>query len=200
MTRYCFIILLSFISIIANAQTNEPRVVIDNQVQFDEPYNLEPGQDDAYSIVAGTWQYSKPYVHADGTTFMGRLGKPIAKSKIKKKLDKAYKKLNIKKRWNSLTLNEDGTWEMKVMGVSTRGRYTYDPINETLTLKWNGIPLKSHTHRDGKKLYIAFDADRLLALLRIIGGISHSDALKAISTLSENYDNVMLGFEMKRAK
>ena len=152
---------------------------------------------EACSMVAGTWQYNKPYVHAQGATFIGKLGKPIAKSKLKKKLDKAYKKLKLNKGWSYMTLFTDGTWQMKILGATINGKYSYDPDNETLTLKWKGVPLKSHTHRDNDKLYMAFDADRLIAILRIVGNISHSDALKAIATLSDNYSNVMLGFEMK---
>ena len=161
------------------------------------PDSAETAKIEACNMVAGAWQYSKPYVHAEGTTLMGKLGKPIAKSKLKKKLDKAYKKLKLNKGWSYLILNDDGTWQMKILGATLNGKYTYDPDNERLTLKYRGIPLRSHTHRDKDKLYLAFDADRLIAILRIVGNISHSDALKAIATLSENYSNVMLGFEMK---
>lgn len=151
----------------------------------------------ACQMVAGVWQYDKPYVHADGASVMGKLGKPIAKSKIKKSLDKVYKKMKIKKRWNSMTLTEDGEWTMKVLGLSFGGSYTYDPEHEQLTLRWHGIPLKSHTHRDSKKLYIAFDMDRLLVVLSFISGMSSSETLKSLSFLSQNFRNVTVGFEMK---
>lgn len=153
---------------------------------------------EACAMVAGEWQYSKPYVHADGSSLIGKLGKPIAKSKLKKNLDKAFKKLKIKNRWNSMTLTADGNWEMRLLGMPMKGRYTYDPALQRLTLKWNGIPLKSHTHRDGKKLYVAFDTDRLLVILHVLSGLSHSETLKALSFLSKNFSNVMVGFEMKQ--
>lgn len=166
-------------------------------IPYNEDDSTETARIEACQMVAGTWQYSKPYVHAQGTTLMGKLGKPIAKSKLKKKLDKAYKKLKINKGWSYMILDSDGTWQMKILGATLGGKYTYDPENETLTLKYHGVPLKSHAHRDGKKLYLAFDADRLIAILRIVGSISHSNSLKAITTLANNYSNVMLGFEMK---
>lgn len=151
-------------------------------------------------VVAGEWQYDKPYVHADGATVMGKLGKPIAKSKIKKSLEKAYKKMKINKRWSSLTLTEDGEWKMKVLGLSFGGSFDYDMEEEQLTLRWHGIPLKSHTHCDGKKLYIAFDMDRLLVILNFISGMSSSEILKSLSFLSQNFRNVTVGFEMKALK
>lgn len=154
----------------------------------------------ACQMVAGTWQYDKPYVHAEGATVIGKLGKPIAKSKIKKGLNKAYKKMKINKRWNSLTLTANGIWEMKILGMPLKGAFTYDPEQEQLTLRWNGIPLKSHTHSDGKKLYIAFDMDKLLVILNLMSGIGHSETLKSLSFLSQNFRNVIVGFEMKPIK
>ena len=189
-TRALLALILTAASITAAAQDLE----YDNEAD-----SIEMARTEACSMVAGTWQYSKPYVHAQGTTLLGKLGKPIAKSKLKKKLDKAYKKLKINKGWSYMILEPDGTWQMKIIGVTLSGKYTYDPANESLSLKYHGVPLKSHAHRDGDKLYLAFDADRLIAILRIVGSISHSNSLKAISTLANNYSNVMLGFEMKSA-
>lgn len=184
------------------AQTPPDEAVADSvdvaEITVDE--TVDGSDYENLSVVAGKWRYDKPYFHADGTTFLGRVGKPIAKSKIKKKLNKVYKKVKLKNRWDYLALNDDGTWQMCILGVTTHGKYSYNPADETLTLKWNGIPLKSYTRREGNKLYITFDADRLLVVLRLIGGITHSESLNMISTLSKNYDNVLLGFEMKQVK
>ena len=60
---------------------------------------VELARIEACRMVAGEWHYKKPYVHADGSSFIGKLGKPIAKSKLKKNLGKAYKKLKIKKKF-----------------------------------------------------------------------------------------------------
>ena len=151
----------------------------------------------ACRVVAGEWQYDKPYVHTDAASVIGKLGKPIAKSKINKGLNKAYKKMKINKRWSSMTLTEEGEWKMKVLGLSFGGSYDYDPEKQELVLRWHGVPLKSHAHRDGKKLYIAFDMDRLLVVLSFISGISSSETLKSLSFLSQNFRNVTVGFEMK---
>jgi len=155
---------------------------------------------ESYRQLAGTWQYTKPYVHASGSSVLGKLGKPIAKSKLKKGLDKAFKKLKIKNRWKSMVLNADGSWEMSVLGLPIKGNYSYDIDNQILTLKYKGVPLRSHVHRDGKKLYIAFDADKLLMVLNLISGMSSSATLKSLSFLSQNYRDVMVGFELKLTK
>ena len=168
-----------------------------NEMLVVEDDSIEIAQQVAWASVAGLWQYDKPYVHVDGSSLIGKLGKPIAKSKLKKNLNKAFKKLKIKNRWHSMALTSDGNWEMRIIGLPLKGRYTYDTDKQSLTLKWNGIPLKSHVHRDGKKLYVAFDTDRLLMILHLISGMSHNETLKALSVLSQNFRNVMVGFEMK---
>ena len=54
--------------------------------------DIEHERIEANRLIAGTWQYDKPSVNAQGTSVLGKLGKPLAKSKLKKKLDKAFKK------------------------------------------------------------------------------------------------------------
>lgn len=150
------------------------------------------------ATIAGTWHYDKPSVQAQGASVIGKLGKPIAKSKLKKKLNKAFKKLKINKRWNSLTLTPQGHWTINIAGVNMGGDYTYNPQEDRITLKWHGIPMSSKILRDGKRLHILFDTDHLLNVLRIISGFSHSETLKAIAFLSQNYSDVMVGFELKQ--
>jgi hypothetical protein len=57
----------------------------------------------------------------------------------------------------------------------------------------------AHLKRDGKKkLHITFDADKLISLLTLAGRFSDSSSIKALSTLVNNYEDVMVGFEMKK--
>ena len=53
--------------------------------------------------------------------------------------------------------------------------------------------------RDGKKkLHLTFDADKLLSLLTLAGNFTDSSTIKALSFLMDHYDDVMLGFELKK--
>ncbi|MBQ1723662.1 MAG: DUF4923 family protein, partial [Muribaculaceae bacterium] len=66
----------------------------------------------ANATIAGTWKFNGPSVDARGSSFVSRLGKPIAKSKLKKGLKKAYDKLKLKKRWTSFVLTREGRWSI----------------------------------------------------------------------------------------
>lgn len=148
--------------------------------------------------ILGTWKYQKPCVEADGTSLIGKVGKPIAKKKLVKKIDKAFKKIKLDKRWQSFALTSDGTWEMVVLQQKLRGDYSYDPDTESLVLKCYGIPIKGHAWSKDDRLYVTFDADKLIAVLGFIGGLSRSDKLKELDKLIDNYENVRVGFEFKR--
>ena len=118
---------------------------------------------------------------------------------MKKKLKDAYKKIGLNKMRPQFAFNTDGTCAIKLLGASVKGTYNYNPSQEKITLKWHGIPLTARLKRDGKKkLHITFDADKLLSLFSLATKVSDSSTLKALSFLLDNYDDVMVGFELKQ--
>jgi hypothetical protein len=85
------------------------------------------------------------------------------------------------------------------MGASVKGTYNYNPTTEKITFKWHGVPMNASLKRDGKKkLQLTFDADKLLKLMSLLGRFSDSSTIKALSTLLDNYEDVMVGFELKK--
>lgn len=201
MKKHFFLLLALTMTAFGNAVAQVVPVTIADSLSQDDM--LLPEEREAMialevnKSISGTWQYDKPSVQAQGSSILGKLGKPIAKNKLKKKFDKAFKKLKIKKRFSSLTLSPDGIWTMDISGVKMSGKYTYEPATERLTIKWHGVPMRSIAHRDGKHLHLLFDTDQLLNVLRIISGLSSNETLKAIALLSENYHDVRIGFDLK---
>lgn len=149
--------------------------------------------------ISGTWKYNAPSVGVSGKNLLAGVAKPIAKSKLKKKLKKAFKKIGLDKMRPEFSFNADGTCAIGVMGTKLKGNYNYNPDTETISIKWHGIPMNAKLRRDGKKkLHLTFDADKLLKLISLMGRFSDSSAIKALSTLLDNYDDVMVGFELKK--
>ena len=147
----------------------------------------------------GQWTYSGPSVDVSGKNILAGIGKPIAKGKLKKKLKNAYKTLRLDKVKPQFSFDEDGTCTINLLGANLRGTYNYNPSQEKVTFKWHGIPLTARLKRDGKKkLHLTFDADKLLKLFSLASKVSDSSALKALSFLMDNYDDVMVGFELKK--
>jgi len=155
--------------------------------------------DDLYSTLTGTWKYDGPSVALKGRNVLASVGKPIAKNKIKKKLDKALKKLKINKKSTTLTLNADHTYLFTVMGKSLRGNYTLDPTGERLTLRWHSIPITGHLERDGnKKMQILFDTQKLLRALKLLTIFGSNSTLKALSFLTDYYEDINVGLSLKK--
>ena len=149
--------------------------------------------------ISGTWKYNGPSVGVSGKNVLAGVAKPFAKSKLKKKLKKAYKKVGLDRVRPEFSFNPDGTCAIGVMGKTLKGSYNYNPDLETISIKWHGLPLNAKLHRDGKKkLHLTFDADKLLSLISFMGRFSDNSAIKALSTLLDNYEDVMVGFELKK--
>lgn len=147
----------------------------------------------------GDWKYNAPSVGVSGKNLLAGIAKSIAKGKLKKKLKNAYKKIGLDKARPQFVFNVDGTCSMKLMGASVKGTYNYNPTTEKITFKWHGVPMNASLKRDGKKkLQLTFDADKLLSLMSLLGRFSDSSTIKALSTLLDNYEDVMVGFELKK--
>lgn len=147
----------------------------------------------------GDWKYNAPSVGVSGKNLLAGIAKPIAKGKLKKKLKNAYKKIGLDKARPQFVFNVDGTCSMKLMGASVKGTYNYNPTTEKITFKWHGVPMNASLKRDGKKkLQLTFDADKLLSLMSLLGRFGDSSTVKALSTLLDNYEDVMVGFELKK--
>ena len=149
-------------------------------------------------MLSGQWKYNGPSVGVSGKNVLAGIAKPLAKSKMKKKLKKAFKSIGLEKARPNFEFNEDGTCAISMMGARVKGSYNYNPSTQKVTFKWHGVPLSANLRRDGKKLHMTFEADKLISLITLMGRFSDSSTIKALSTLLDNYEDVMVGFELKR--
>ena len=149
-------------------------------------------------MLNGEWKYNGPSVGVSGKNVLAGIAKPLAKSKMKKKLKKAFKSIGLEKARPSFIFNNDGTCAISMFGAKVKGNYNYNPSTEKLTVKWHGIPLTANLKRDGKKLHMTFEADKLISLITLMGRFSDSSTIKALTQLLDNYEDVMVGFELKK--
>ncbi len=151
------------------------------------------------SAISGEWKYNCPSVGVSGKNLLAGVAKPFAKGKMKKKLKNAYKKIGLDKASPAFSFSPDGSCTMKILGVNMKGTYNYNPDQEKISFKWHGVPLSANLRRDGKKkLHLTFEADKFLKLISLLGRFSDSSTIKAITSLLDNYEDVMVGFELKK--
>ena len=147
----------------------------------------------------GEWKYNGPAVDVSGKNLLAGMGKSIAKGKLKKKVKNAFKKIGLEKARPQFAFNDDGSCTISMLGMNLNGQYNYNPDTEKITLKWHGVPFNASLKRDGKKkLRLTFEADKLLRLLSLASKVSDSSAIKALGMLLDNYEDIMVGFELKK--
>lgn len=192
------------LAMVSSCGTSKQNAVSTGDLQPDEVFtitenDIERETRQVNSLIKGEWTYNAPCVDVSGKNFLDGLGKPIAKGKLKKKLKNAYKKIGLYKVKPQFTFNEDGSCSISMLGASMKGTYNYNPTTEKITFKWHGVPLSASLKRDGKKkLQLTFDADKLLSLFSLLSKLSNNSVLKALAFLTDHYDDVMVGFELKK--
>ena len=83
--------------------------------------------------------------------------------------------------------------------MNLNSQYNYNPSQEKITFTWHGVPFNARLKRDGKKkLHLTFDTDKLLKLFSLASKVSDSSTVKALSFLMDHYEDVMVGFELKK--
>ena len=99
----------------------------------------------------------------------------------------------------SYTFNHDSTFTCQIGKKELKGTYAYDSSNQILTLSYFGL-LNTEVQLSGKKDGTAFlfNADRLLKLVTLLSGYSKSSTLSAVNKVAQQYDGMMLGFDLQK--
>ena len=198
-TLLCAVVLFSSCAAHRNVVSGGDRGVHPDQVFTVTEADIEQETRQINKMLSGEWVYNGPSVDVSGKNVLSGLGKPIAKGKLKKKLKNAFKKIGLNKARPQFSFDEDGNCAIKLLGMSLKGTYNYNPSQEKITFKWHGVPLTARLKRSGKKkAHLTFDADKLLKLFSLASKVSDNSALKALSFLMDNYEDVMVGFELKK--
>ena len=80
------------------------------------------------------------------------------------------------------------------------GQYTLDAANKKLTLTYlAGLgTMTPHIVKNGSKISLLYEADKLLAIAQKLAAMSGNTSLKALADLASAYDGMMIGFELQK--
>lgn len=150
------------------------------------------------SSIVGTWKYEGPGVAFTSENLLSQAGGEVAASSIESKLKSSYDMAGLKSSNTYFTFNEDKTFSAAVRGVKFSGTYTVDSDDSKVAMKSTLLTLNSYVKQESDGLSLMFEADKLLDLLQKVAKVSGNSTLSAISSLSENYDGVRLGFDLQK--
>lgn len=161
------------------------------------------GNTTSAASLIGTWKYSAPDCQFSSDKLLAKAGGEIAARKVENQMTEICNKIGLQNTTCSYTFNEDGTYTQTLNQRNITGTYTFNDADKTITMKTRlGISFTAQVNISGSTMSLLFKADKLLSLLKSTAGIlsksSTNTALSTLSSLSEQYDGLMLGFELKK--
>lgn len=156
--------------------------------------------------IEGEWSYSGSAVQFSGDNVLMNAASGLAVGSVESKIDDYLAAVGIKDGIFSYTFKADGSFLTSFNGMDFPGSYTFSKEEKTLVLeygkvgKFEGVSLKTNVSVGTKTLQLLFNADKLLNFLTEISAVAggESSQLSMLSSLLEQYDGMMLGFELTR--
>ena len=150
--------------------------------------------------IIGTWDYVGPDCQLKGDDLLKNIGGDAAGAEVEKKMEPIYAKAGL----NTIqyTFNEDKTCSYTIKGKTTKGTYEFDAEAKTITIKTGklGVKVTANVVTLGSNMSFLFDADKILSVVKTITGATSSlnKTASAANKLLEQFDGMMVGFELKQ--
>ena len=148
----------------------------------------------------GTWAYVGPDCQLKGDDLLKNIGGDAAGVEIEKKMESIYEKAGL----NTIqyTFNEDKTCSYTIKGKKVEGTYVFDPEAKTITIQAGRLKVKTVAHvvTLGSNMSFVFDANKIFSVVKTITGVTSNlnASASAINKLLEEFDGMMVGFELKK--
>lgn len=148
----------------------------------------------------GTWVYVGPDCQLKGDDLLKNIGGDAAGVEVEKKMAPIYEKAGL----NTIqyTFNEDKTCSYTIKGKKVEGTYVFDPEAKTITIQAGRLKVKTVAHvvTLGSNMSFVFDANKIFSVVKTITGATSSlnASASAINKLLEEFDGMMIGFELKK--
>ena len=148
----------------------------------------------------GTWTYVGPDCQLKGDDLLKNIGGDAAGVELEKKMVSIYEKAGL----NTIqyTFNEDKTCSYTIKGKKVEGTYVFDPEAKTITIQAGRLKVKTIAHvvTLGSNMSFVFDANKIFSVVKTITGATSSlnASASAINKLLEEFDGMMVGFELKK--
>lgn len=155
------------------------------------------------SDLQGTWTYVSPACSFTSEDLLKKAGGAIAANEVNEKLSGIYTKIGITPAKFGYTF-ADSTFVNKFMGKNSKGAYTFNAEDQELNLQYQVAGLinigqsSAKIEKSGNNIKLLFNADKLLQILTKLSSMSKSSTIKAIGSIADGYDGMLIGFELSK--
>lgn len=174
-----------------------------NSSKVKDVVNLVTGNVIKFSDIQGKWDYVEPACKMTSGDLLKEASGSLVTSALEKKMVNIYTKLGIVAGNFSYTFNSDSTFTNTVGKKELKGTYSLNEKNRVLTLNYmlaKKITVKSvevQLVKSGEQISLLFNTEKLMKFVSVLSSaLKKSD--KANSSLVDGYDEILLGFEMKK--
>lgn len=149
--------------------------------------------------MTGTWTYKGSAVEFESENLLMKAGGAAAATLAEGKLNEQLSKIGINDGQMSFTFNADSTFVSTVGKKTLKGTYSYNASTKQVDLKYlRLLNLHAKVNCTSGSMDLLFNSDKLLKLMAFIGSKSNSTTLKTVSSLADQYDGMMLGFQLAK--
>ena len=147
----------------------------------------------------GTWSYSSPDIVFESDNLANKAGGQVLASKGRKLLSGVLTRYGVTPGKVKITFKEDNTYTCQIGGKTTKGTYTVENSNLTLTALGKKA-LKVNAKLSGRELQMAVDADKLLAMATSLGATigKMNSSVSTLTAFMGNYKGMKIGMKFKK--
>lgn len=201
MKKSLFLVAISVLAFSATASAQSLKDIIGT---VGNVVSTVTGNTTTENSIVGTWNYTSPAVKFESDNMLASAGGTLAANTVKSKLEKYYSMVGIKAGACTFVFNSDKTFSVTIANHTTNGTYVLDSENGTVALTFSMSSMKIATfnariYKTAGNLALAFDADKLLSLVKtIVAKVPSSSSSAALGSVLGNYDGLLVGFEFSK--
>lgn len=156
------------------------------------------GKTEAINMI-GTWTYRSSAVEFESDNLLMQAGGAAASAIAESKMNEQLSKIGIKDGQMSFTFNADSTFTSTVGKKKMSGTYSYNAKTKQVNLTYlRLLNMNAKVNCSSGSMELLFNSDKLLKIMAFLGSKSSSAALKTVSSLADQYDGMMLGFDLRK--
>ncbi|HBX46714.1 DUF4923 family protein [Limibacterium fermenti] len=149
--------------------------------------------------LTGEWNYQGSACHFESNNILKNMGGAVAAEQVENQFDNYLSKIGIGVGTCKFAFSNGNTYNANLGKMPLNGKYTVEEATKQITLTYKGMAkIHGTVKKSGNNLQLLFDADNLLKLLKIASSMTNDSKLKAITTFTDMYDGLQLGFDLKK--
>ena len=189
----------------ASAQAQSLKDILNSETVKKVVSSVTGGQSVTATSLQGTWTYVDPAVQLGSDNALKQIAGAAATTELEKRLKEQCEKVGIVEGVFNYTFNADSTFTSALKRGSLKGTYSVNEADKSIAFTYTAgtstraiYTLTATTVLAGDNLTLLFNADKLLSFLTKVASLSSKSTLQSLSQLANQYDVLMLGFDLKK--